>query len=69
MSGAQSHAGQRLVRDGNRQPGGVTQHQIEIAKQRAAAGQHNTFVDDISRNNGWSVATSGGSERRRPIRA
>src|SRR5271169_2388204 len=44
---AKRHAGQWAVRDRNRQPGSVPQHQIEIAEQRAASSQHDPLVDDV----------------------
>jgi hypothetical protein len=45
--GAERDAGQRLVGDGDRQAGGVAQHEVEIAEQRAAAGEHDALVDDV----------------------
>src|SRR5690606_15723341 len=45
--GADGNAGERLFRDGDRQASRLPQHMIEIAKQRAAAGENDTLVDDI----------------------
>src|SRR5258705_41920 len=53
--GAERDARQRIVGDRHRQAGGVTQHQIEIRQQRAAAGQHDALVDDVGGELGRGV--------------
>ena len=46
-AGAERDAGQRIVGDRDRQAGRMAQHEVEIAEQRAAAGQHDALVDDV----------------------
>src|SRR5689334_15992928 len=45
--GAERNAAQRIVGDGDGKARRVAQDEIEIAEQRAAAGQNNSLVDDV----------------------
>src|SRR5205085_10054878 len=45
--GAQSDAGQGIVRNRHRQAGFVAQHLVEALQQGAAAGEHDALVDNV----------------------
>src|SRR5579871_4712834 len=45
----------RINGDRHRQPGRMAQDEIEIAEQRAAAGQHDALVDDVGGEFGGGV--------------
>src|SRR3954463_7439720 len=47
LAGAAHHAGERIVRDDDRKPGFFHQEAIQIAQQRAAAGEHHALLGDI----------------------
>src|SRR3546814_10537933 len=49
-AGAERHAGERVVGDGNRQAGGSPKHVVHVAEQSAAAGEHDALVDDVGRS-------------------
>src|SRR3954471_22657207 len=54
-SGAERDAAQRVLGDRYRQSGRMTQHEIQIGEQRAAASQHDTLIDDIGGQFGRGV--------------
>ena len=47
-AGAERNAGKRILGNRNRQPRGIAQNAIDIAKQRAAAGHDNALLDNVS---------------------
>ena len=53
-----SHAGQRIVGDGDRQAGLVAQHLVEPLEQGAAAGQDDALADIVDQG---IVLTGGGA--------
>ena len=48
FTGAQHHRGQWIVGHGNRQPGFFADALVQIFEQRAAAGEHDAAVADVS---------------------
>ena len=52
LAGAQHDGGQRVVGDHHGQAGLLAQQHVEVAQQRAAAGEHDALVDDVGRELG-----------------
>src|SRR5436305_4693846 len=47
LAGAAHHAGERIVGDVDRQAGFLHEQAVEVAQERAAAGQHHAFFGDV----------------------
>src|SRR5271157_767682 len=54
-AGAQHHGCQRIVGDGNRQPGFFADALVQVLQQGAAAGQHDAAIADIGAQLGRSA--------------
>src|SRR5690242_2672331 len=47
LARAAHHAGQRVVGDDHREPGLLHQQPVEVAQERAAAGEHHALLGDV----------------------
>src|ERR1041385_7654131 len=63
LAGAAHHAGERVIGNDHRQAGLLHQEPIEVAQQRAAAGEHHALLGDVGAELGRRLL-EGGLHRR-----